>query len=168
MKSRLKEKLKEVDDKFQQREAIFAEELKKRGSLWLLSNIIIESQMSSHYTDVESRFKTIEDEANKGDEYNKELEEARQGEIKIQEKLNLLTEKSETFQTVMTNANEFFAMVKKEMDKVYWFKKIYQKMGTKIKNLDNENTTLQKKCEKADIAAFELVEEVIFWFINST
>lgn len=138
----LKAKLQEVEEKFQQREAIFADELKKR-----------ESQMTSHYSDVESRFKTIEDEANKEDEYSKELDEAKLAEQKIQEKLNLLTEKSDTFQTVMTNANEFFAVVKKEMDK----------MGNKIKALDNENTTLQKKSEKADIAAFELIEEYSKW-----
>ena len=99
---------------------------------------------------MEGKFKSIEDEANKGDEYNKELEEARSGEEKAQTKLKTLTEKSDSFQSVMTDANEFFNTVKKEMDKI----------GTKIKNLDTDNTNLQKKLERNDITAMDLVDEV--------
>lgn len=80
--------------------------------------IKLENHFDDHYKDVQDRFKSIEDEANKIEDYNKELDEAKLSDEQIQAKYKELNDKSESFQTTMTEANDFFNVIKKEMDKV--------------------------------------------------
>lgn len=77
-----------------------------------------ENHFENHYKDVEDKFKSIEEEANKIEEYNKELEQAKLSEEQTQAKFKALNDKSDAFQVTMTEANEFFTVIKKEMDKV--------------------------------------------------
>lgn len=134
----IKEKLKEVEEKYQSREKIFTEEYDNRHG-----------KFESHYTEIQEKFKSIEDEANKVDEYTTELEKVKTDNAAVEQKLKNLTEKSEIFQQLMTQTNNFFTKIKTEM----------QKVKTKNEKLDAENIELQKKSERSNISVLELVEE---------
>ena len=87
----------------------------------------IENKFEGHYNEVKDKFQAIEDEANKSDQYNQDLEKTKADAKVTQDKLNLLTEKSDTFQKLMKQTNTFFSQIKTEMEKV-----IFRRMFTYV------------------------------------
>lgn len=137
----IREKLKEVAEKFESREKIFGDEYQNR-----------DKKFEDHYQEIQEKFKAISDEADKLDEYTAEYEKTKGETDQVTGKLTNLTEKSEAFQNLMAQTNSFFGKIKTEMDKV----------GLKNKKLDDENIQLQKKSENSSISIFEMVEENVF------
>jgi SMC interacting uncharacterized protein involved in chromosome segregation len=80
--------------------------------------MVVDTKFEGHYVEIQDKFKAIEDEANKIDEYTAEHEKAKEGYQATEEKLKKLTEKSEVFQGLMSQANGFFTKIKTEMQKV--------------------------------------------------
>jgi len=134
----IKEKLKEVQEKYESREKIFSEEFTNRGQ-----------KFEDHFKEIQEKFGSIESEANKIEEYTAELEKVKGDTQGVTDKLKTLTEKSDIFQTLMTETNTFFGKTKSDMEKI----------SLKTKKLDEENIDLQKKSERSNISIIDLVEE---------
>jgi len=134
----LKEKLKEVQEKYDSREAFFSEEMKNR-----------DKQISDHNEKIVEKFKEIENEALNIETYKEKLEAIKEEEGGWNNVVQMYLDKAMEFQNTMVKANDFFTKIKKEMEK----------MSNKIANLDNNNMELQRKCEKTDVAIIEMIEE---------
>jgi len=134
----IREKLKEVQEKYESREKIFTEEFDNRGQ-----------KFEDHFKEIQEKFGSIEAEANKIDEYTAELEKVKEETQGTTDKLKNLTEKSDIFQTMMTQTNTFFGKTKSDMEKV----------ALKNKKLDEENIELQKKSERSNFSILDLVDE---------
>jgi len=103
----LKEKLKEVQEKYDARETFFTEELKNR-----------EKQLLDHNERVMDKFKEIENEALNIDTYKEKHEKMKEVETEWNNVLQMYLDKAMQFQGSMMKANEFFTKVKKEMEKM--------------------------------------------------
>jgi chromosome segregation ATPase len=136
----LKEKLKEVQEKYEARETFFSEEIKNR-----------EKQLGDHNERVMEKFKEIENEALNIETYKEKHDKIKGVETEWNNILQMYLDKATQFQNSMMKANEFFTKIKKEMEK----------MSLKIQNLDNNNLELQRKCEKTDVAIVEFIDDNI-------
>ena len=75
-------------------------------------------KFEDHFKEIQEKFGSIEAEANKIDEYTAELEKVKEETQGTTDKLKNLTEKSDIFQTMMTQTNTFFGKTKSDMEKV--------------------------------------------------
>ena len=75
-------------------------------------------KFEDHFKEIQEKFGSIESEANKIEEYTAELEKVKGDTQGVTDKLKTLTEKSDIFQTLMTETNTFFGKTKSDMEKV--------------------------------------------------